>query len=192
MHFFTLDQPRDDDLELAAPSCQLIDDFMKTCAHPLSMSDPATHWQRSQVVDFVGQHPGGIEHGDSVLMRWPGYHFWLLCRPESNPIVPIAGTLSLRVGQDDALQHYWGHIGYGVFPPSRGHHFAERACRLILPLARKHDMRTLWITTNPDNIPSRRTCERLGAVLVDTIAIPRGHYLYQKGERQKCRYRVDL
>ncbi|MGN6504298.1 MAG: GNAT family N-acetyltransferase [Tepidisphaeraceae bacterium] len=192
MKFFTLEQARDQELELAPPSASLVDDFMLTCAHPLSLTDPATHWQRYQLMDFVRRHPGGVEPGDGLLTRWPGYHFWLRLLPVYQPVVPIAGTISLRLGQDDELTRYWGHVGYGVFPPARGHHYAERACRLILPLAKRHGLDVLWITTNPDNAPSRRTCERLGATLVDIVDIPVGHFLYQKGERQKCRYRVRL
>ena len=76
--------------------------------------------------------------------------------------------------------------------PARGRHYAERACRLLLPLARAHGMQTLWITCNPENVASRRTCERLGASFIDVVALPANHMLYQRGERVKCRYRLDL
>jgi tagatose 1,6-diphosphate aldolase len=87
---------------------------------------------------------------------------------------------------------YYGHIGYNVFPPARGRHLAERACRLVLPLARAYGMRELWITCNPENVASRRTCERLGATLMEVVDLPEGFPLYQRGERQKCRYRLDI
>jgi tagatose 1,6-diphosphate aldolase len=61
-----------------------------------------------------------------------------------------------------------------------------------MPLARRHGINPLWITCNPDNHASRRTCERLGATLVEIVPVPVGHTLYQRGEREKCRYRVDL
>ena len=53
-------------------------------------------------------------------------------------------------------------------------------------------MSELWITCNPDNIASRRTCERLGAEMKGVIDVPPGHILYARGERQKCRYRIAL
>ena len=44
-------------------------------------------------------------------------------------------------------------------------------------------------TTTPDNLASRRTCEILGAELVETVELPPGNDMYERGERQKCRYR---
>ena len=70
--------------------------------------------------------------------------------------------------------------------------FAERAARLLLPLARAHGQQTLWITCNPDNAASRRTCERLSASYVDVVPVPRDNALYSQGDREKCRYRLDL
>ena len=53
-------------------------------------------------------------------------------------------------------------------------------------------MSRLWITCNPDNLASRRTCERLGAKLVETVPIPKTHTFYQRGERAKCRFLLEL
>jgi tagatose 1,6-diphosphate aldolase len=79
-----------------------------------------------------------------------------------------------------------------VYPPARGRHYAERAARLLLPLARRHGMSELWITCNPDNAASRRTCERLGGELVEIVPIPPDHAFYSRGERAKCRYLIRL
>src|SRR5215204_4797163 len=73
-----------------------------------------------------------------------------------------------------------------------GHRFAERSCRLILPLARRHGFDTLWITCNPDNVASRRTCERLGAELVGIVDVPPDNDVYERGSERKCRYRLAL
>ena len=116
-----------------------------------------------------------------VSDRWPGYYFWLpLCGRSTRPIVPFAGTLSLRIGHDADLLRHWGHVGYGVFPPARGWRYAERGVRLVMPLAKRHGLRELWITTNPDNLASRRTCERLGATLAETVDVPADHPLWLK------------
>ena len=84
------------------------------------------------------------------------------------------------------------HLGYHVYPPARGRHLAERACRLLSGLARRHGMRTLWITCDPANAASRRTCERLGMRYVETVPVPESDPLYARGEREKCRYRLEL
>jgi predicted acetyltransferase len=102
------------------------------------------------------------------------------------------GTASLRVATSAYLERYAGHIGYGVEPAFRGHHYAARACKLLFDVARLHGMRTLWITCNPENVASRRTCELAGGELVDIVEVSPDVDLYHRGERQKCRYRFRL
>jgi predicted acetyltransferase len=101
------------------------------------------------------------------------------------------GTIDIRIGDNDNI-YYAGHIGYRIHPPYRGRHFAEKACRLIIRIARAHGMRQVVITCNPDNAPSRRTIERLGAVLVETVDLPADNELYLYGDRQKCRFVWDV
>ena len=100
------------------------------------------------------------------------------------------GGLNIRIGNTPAIVGYLGHIGYAVDPEHRGHHYAERACRLVLPLAKAHGLDAIWIMCNPDNAASRRTCERLGAIYVGTVPVPEDCDLYRHGERESCRYRV--
>jgi predicted acetyltransferase len=102
------------------------------------------------------------------------------------------GRISLRVGDTEHLRMYAGHIGYSVDRPFRGNHYAERSCRLLLPLARSHGMTELWITCNPENAASRRTLERLGAEMVEIVEVPRGNPIYHRGEKRKCRFRLQL
>ena len=113
------------------------------------------------------------------------YRLWAR---SAGPPAAFAGTVTLRVGRGENLERYLGHVGYVVFPASRGRRYAERATRLLLPLARSHGLREVWITCNPDNAPSRRTAERLGARYVDTVAVPRRHPLHARGDRAKRRY----
>jgi predicted acetyltransferase len=103
-----------------------------------------------------------------------------------------AGEIRLRPETTRDIELYGGHFGYGVEPGYRGHHYAERAVRLLLPFARQHGLDTVWITCNPDNLPSRRTCERLGATLVEIVDLPPDNDQYLDGDRAKCRYRITL
>ena len=82
-----------------------------------------------------------------------------------------AGEIALRVGEDASL-FYLGHIGYHVDPPFRGHGAALRACRLCVPVFSELGMRTFVITTDEDNLPSIRTCEKLGCILESTVNVP--------------------
>lgn len=192
MQFFTLDNAIDRELELVPPSGCLIDDMLDACQHPQCWNDPQTAWTRQQLVAFCSRHPNGIDPGNEMLAVPPTYHFWMRLHPGFGPPIPIAGTISFRVSNTDHIRLYSGHIGYGVFPPARGCSYAQRAVQLIQPLAKAHGMDHLWITCNPDNLASRRTCEKLGAKFVEIIDIPAHNSLYLKGERHKCRYQLMM
>ena len=103
-----------------------------------------------------------------------------------------AGTISLRIGLTDLVVRFAGQLGFVVDPPFRGRGFAEQATRLLLPLASAHGLQPLWLTCNPANVASRRTPERLGAVYVETVALPEDYDTYAQGEREKCLFRLDL
>lgn len=126
--------------------------------------------------------------GDEALERAPAYYFHM----QHAFTGEIMGEIELRGANYRGILLYSGHIGYEVFPAFRGNHYAERACRLLFPAARRLGLDPLWITCNPENLPSRRTCERLGGVLVDIVDVPRESDLYARGDHRKCRYRVDL
>jgi tagatose 1,6-diphosphate aldolase len=101
----------------------------------------------------------------------------------------VVGNVELRLGYTMNLVRYGGHIGYGVAERHRGHHYAAKACLLLRSVARDWGMDVLWITCNPDNWPSRKTCEWLGAALVEIVDLPEDNDQYERGDRQKCRYR---
>lgn len=126
--------------------------------------------------------------GDPVLKWVPTYRFKMTLLGRSD----LVGRIDLRMGDTEHIVMYAGHIGYGVEEAYRGHHYAARACRLLMRLARSHHMKELWITCNPDNIASRRTCELAGAKFVEIVDLPKDTDMYQRGERQKCRYRLEL
>jgi predicted acetyltransferase len=117
----------------------------------------------------------------------PAYDF-RICTDHSND----AGQINLRVGCNDHLRLYGGNLGYRVHQAYRGHHLAVRSITLLLPIARHHGMTELWICCNPENWASRKTCERLGARLVEIIAVPPGNDLYDRGERANCRYLLSI
>lgn len=96
-----------------------------------------------------------IEPLDEVIGRVPAYRFDMYLSGVSRAV----GSISLRVANTHYVVNYLGHIGYHVEPAYRGRRLAARSCRLLLPLARQHGLRPLWITCNPDNWASRRTCE---------------------------------
>lgn len=105
----------------------------------------------------------------------------------------LVGTIRLRLSNNDDIRLYAGHIGYGVDEAHRGHGYAALACLALRPIAKQHSYTELVITCNPDNWPSRRTCERIGAEFIGIVDLPEDNDMYVlKGERQKCLYRWQL
>jgi tagatose 1,6-diphosphate aldolase len=78
------------------------------------------------------------------------------------------GTINLRVGLTEKLKEFGGHIGYEVAEAYRGHEYAARSCKLLFPLIRRLGINPVVITCHPENIPSVKTIESIGARLVIT------------------------
>jgi tagatose 1,6-diphosphate aldolase len=144
--------------------------------------------------------PGILESSDFYLVlagttppdpergKVPAYAFHVRVSDRDEAV----GQINLRVGTSEDIQRYAGNVGYKIDPAYRGRRMAERAVRLILPVARGHGMTELWICCRPDNTASRRTCERLGAELIGIIDVAPTSDLYARGDRQACRYLLRL
>jgi len=145
--------------------------------------DPGKLIDKELELVLVERYPG-----NPAINYAPAYKFKMTLVGQGEEI----GRIELRVGNTDHIVMYGGHVGYSVAPEHRGHRYATRACRLLLPLARSHGLKAVWITCNPENVASRRTCELAGAELVEIVDLPEDTDMYQEGERQKCRYRIDL
>ena len=184
----------DRELELVTPADRWVEPLMATLDHPLTREHAPRDAEltREQVSRFIREFPMGRQPGDVEKGLVPAYHFWMRLAPDADAGVRIAGGINLRIGRTTNLELYLGHMGYNVFPPARGRHYARRAVRLLLPLARRHALSPLWITCNPDNVASRRTCEIAGGRLVEVVPLPMDHALRARGEREKCRYRFDV
>lgn len=167
----------------------------------MSVKPPASH-PRSQhrgpgapaVVAPVD--PGVLRDGDLELQlvdfavhpyhAVPTYYFCMV-----NTASGVAmGRINLRTASNPHIELYGGHIGYDVDPEHRGHRYAARAVRLLVPLARKVGLDPLWITCDPENIASRRTLEIAEAEFVEIVDVPAACAIYKSGHPRKCRYRI--
>lgn len=98
------------------------------------------------------------------------------------------GQIDLRLGSTDMLVMYGGQIGYGIDKPYRGHRYAAAACLLIKEVALNCGFDELWITCNPDNTASVKTCENIGATYIERVDVPQGSELWYRGDREKLRF----
>ena len=126
-------------------------------------------------------------HGDTERGWVPAYYFDII--DENGEAV---GECDLRIGHSEGL-FYGGNIGYAVHEGSRGRHYAEKACRLLFLLARRHGLGYLYITCQPDNIASRRTCERLGGEFLGIKELPADNDMrVRDGHTCECVFRYEL
>ncbi|WP_109484898.1 GNAT family N-acetyltransferase [Occallatibacter savannae] len=139
-----------------------------------------------------------LKHGDLELRltdysvhslhRVPTYSFWMLSQNSGQEF----GQINLRIGSTRHLEQYAGHIGYGVHPAHRGHHYAARSVALLLPLALRHGIDPVWITCDPENVASRRSLEIAGAEFVEIVDVPPSCGIRRFGGKlHKCRYRIS-
>jgi len=156
---------------------------MQDTPEPFQFLDPGNLRDDEIVLQLVATRPA-----DPVKAWVPYYVFHILSANTGTKV----GEIELRVGETEHLRMYGGHVAYGVRPEYRGRHFGGRALRMVMPLACRHGMSELWVTCNPDNIASRRTCEFAGAELIEIVDLPPHVDMYREGERQKCRYRLNL
>ena len=138
--------------------------------------DPGPLRDRELSLKLTRCHPA-----DPAMGYAPTYEFSMRLENRSRSV----GQIHLRLGDSYLLTHYFGQIAFGVAEKSRGRGLAARSLKLLFGLARSHGIDPLWITCNPDNWASRKTCEHSGASLVEIVEVGDiGH--------QKCRYRIDL
>lgn len=136
--------------------------------------------------EMIYLEPDRVVPGNREMNLVPAC-FFHICAPDGTKM----GGCDLRIGHNENL-YYGGNIGYHIFPPYRGHHYAAGACRLLFGLAKRYGMEYVIITCNPDNLPSRRTCEALGGILEDIVDLPPDNDMYLRGERRKCIFRFPL
>ena len=77
---------------------------------------------------------------DPVREWVPAYHFSMVHKDSK----AILGSINLRIGSTDRILLYRGQIGYSVQPEFRGHRYAARSVRLLVPLAARHGLNPLW------------------------------------------------
>ncbi len=120
--------------------------------------------------------------------KWvPAYHF-LICDLNRNKM----GICDLRIGYTEGL-YYGGHIGYTIDEEYRGHHYAAKACRLLFSLAKKHGMEYLYITCDPDNLASRKTCEYLQGEFLGVKELPEDNEMrVNDGDTCKCVFKFRI
>ena len=136
----------------------------------------------SEQVDREAKGPAVILPDGSTVPRLPGYHLWMWDGE-------FCGSIGFRwqPGTAELPPHCLGHIGYSVVPWKRGRGYATRALQLLVPLAKSEGLAYVELTTDSDNIASRRVIEANGGELVEQF--PKS---VEAGGAESLRFRILL
>lgn len=116
-------------------------------------------------VDLNGTGPSVVQPDGTSRPKIPGYHKWMWDGE-------FCGGISFRWSKPcsdyplETLPPYvLGHIGYQVVAWKRRRGYATRALKLLLPDAIERGFRYVELTTDEDNIGSRKVIEAAGGRL---------------------------
>ena len=118
----------------------------------------------------------------SKAPRLPGYRRWMWDGE-------FCGSIGLRwrPGTSTLPAHILGHVGYSVVSWKQRRGYATEALRQLLPEARAEGLECIEITTDPDNLASRRVVELNGGILVEQFTRPAAY-----GGTPALRFRIAL
>ena len=134
------------------------------------------------LTDREAKGPPVVLPDGTTVPRLPGFRLWLWD-------TEFCGSIGFRwqPGTSELPAHVLGHIGYAVVPWKEGLGYAKLALKLMLEHARDEGLEYVEITTDPDNVASRRVIEVNGGVLIERFRKPE-----QYGGWDGLRFRIAL
>jgi predicted acetyltransferase len=136
----------------------------------------------SEQVDREAKGPPITLPDSSTVPRLPGYSRWMWDGE-------FCGSIGFRwqPGTTKLPPHCLGHVGYSVVPWKRRRGYATRALQLLLTQAGEEGLAYIELTTDSDNIASRRVIEANRGKLVERFRKPATY-----GGAESLRFRILL
>jgi predicted acetyltransferase len=102
----------------------------------------------------------------------------------------FCGNIGLRwqPGTSELPPYCLGHIGYSVVPWKRRKGYATAALKQILPEAKKAGLAYVYITAEPDNLPSQKVILANGGVLLGRFQKVKAY----GDNKESLRFRITL
>lgn len=126
-------------------------------------------------------------YNDKINLEQPNSGFHQFYQFDINADGNWVGFIHVWIGYSINI-HYCGQIGYGINEQYRNRGYASKACLALKPFLQKCGYKHLLITNDENNIASRRVCDKIGAVLLETVDTPAWSGMYRDGQRRTCIY----
>ena len=120
-------------------------------------------------VDLEATGPPVVQPDGTSRPKIPGYHKWMWDGEFCGGISFRWSKPSPDYAQETLPFYVLGHIGYHVVPWKRRRGYATRALQVLLPEAAERGFGYVEITTDEDNIGSRKVIEAAGGQLYETF-----------------------
>jgi len=132
--------------------------------------------------DIEAKGPGITLPDGTVAKRIPGYALWMWDGE-------FCGMINFRWqdGTHELPPTCLGHIGYSVVPWKRRRGYATAALAMILKDVPARGLKYAELTTDVDNLASRRVIEANGGVLIEQFTKTAHH-----GGTEGLRYRIRV
>ena len=101
------------------------------------------------------------------------------------------GKISIRIGHN-YHSYYNGNIGYEIDEEYRGNNYAYKACKMLIDVAKYHNMDKIYLSCDIDNIASYKTIEKLGGKLIEEVQPPLDYIFYYEGMPPHKIYEVNV
>ena len=125
------------------------------------------------------------DEGDSEEI--PYYYYGIFLEGNRKSI----GKISIRIGHN-YHSYFNGNIGFEIDEEYQGNHYAYEAAKLVIPVAKAHNLDYVIITCNKSNVASSKTIEKLGAKLIEEVDPPQDYLFYFEGIETHKIYRLDI
>jgi predicted acetyltransferase len=134
------------------------------------------------LVDFEAKGDPIILPDGSQVERLPGYRSWMFDGE-------FCGSIGFRwvKGTSELPPFCLGHIGYSVVPWKQNLGYATQALALLLLQAKRLGLTHVYITTQPENVASRKVIEANRGRFLHTFIEDAGY-----GGKEGLKFKVDL
>lgn len=118
--------------------------------------------------------------------KWVPAYYFDICLNDGTKV----GECNLKIDNSE-LTKYCGNIGYSIIEKYRGKHYSALASKLLLKLAKKHNLSYVLITCLPDNIASNKICKYLNAEFIEKVNVPKEHEMYVNHKELNI-YKIEI